>query len=232
MSTRRVDSSTPASRITMPSWAARPVPTSSAVGVASPRAHGQAITSTATAAVNPPVGSPARPTPRRSATASPSTTGTKTDETRSASRCTGALVDWACRTRSAILATAVSRPTRVTSTTSRPSAFTLAPTTSSPGPRSTGTLSPVSIDSSTEDRPSRIRPSVATCSPGRTRKRIPGRSTSTATSRSVPSSSSRVASWAPSSSSARSADPARSLARASAQRPSSRKVVTVAATST
>ncbi len=38
--------------ITMPSWAPRPVPTSSAVGVASPRAHGQAMISTATAAVN------------------------------------------------------------------------------------------------------------------------------------------------------------------------------------
>ena len=35
----------------MPSCAPRPVPTSSAVGVASPRAHGQAMISTATAAV-------------------------------------------------------------------------------------------------------------------------------------------------------------------------------------
>ena len=33
--------------------APRPVPTSSAVGVASPSAHGQAMTSTATAAVKP-----------------------------------------------------------------------------------------------------------------------------------------------------------------------------------
>ena len=36
----------------MPSWAPRPVPTSSAVGVARPSAHGQAMISTATAAVN------------------------------------------------------------------------------------------------------------------------------------------------------------------------------------
>ena len=35
----------------MPSWAPRPVPTISAVGVARPRAHGQAMISTATAAV-------------------------------------------------------------------------------------------------------------------------------------------------------------------------------------
>ncbi len=36
----------------MPSWAPRPVPTMIAVGVASPSAHGQAMISTATAAVN------------------------------------------------------------------------------------------------------------------------------------------------------------------------------------
>ena len=36
----------------MPSWAPRPVPTMIAVGVARPRAHGQAMISTATAAVN------------------------------------------------------------------------------------------------------------------------------------------------------------------------------------
>ena len=180
MSTRRVDSSTPASRITMPSWAARPVPTSRAVGVARPRAQGQAITSTATAAVKPPVGSPSSAHAANVSTATASTTGTKTAETRSASRCTGALVAWACRTRSAIRATAVSRPIRVTSTTSRPDVFSVAPTTSSPGALSTGTLSPVSIDSSTPERPSRTTPSVATCSPGRTRKRMPGRSRPTA----------------------------------------------------
>ena len=38
--------------IRMPSWAPRPVPTISAVGVARPRAQGQAMTRTATAAVN------------------------------------------------------------------------------------------------------------------------------------------------------------------------------------
>ncbi len=52
VSTRRVDSSTSGPLIRMPSWAPRPVPTSSAVGVASPSAHGQAMISTATAAVN------------------------------------------------------------------------------------------------------------------------------------------------------------------------------------
>ena len=51
VSTRRVDSSTSGPLMRMPSWAPRPVPTRSAVGVASPSAHGQAMISTATAAV-------------------------------------------------------------------------------------------------------------------------------------------------------------------------------------
>ncbi len=48
----RVDSSTSGPLIRMPSWAPRPVPTISAVGVARPSAHGQAMINTATAAVN------------------------------------------------------------------------------------------------------------------------------------------------------------------------------------
>ena len=52
VSTRRVASSTSGPRISMPSWAPRPLPTSSAVGVASPSAQGQAMISTATAAEN------------------------------------------------------------------------------------------------------------------------------------------------------------------------------------
>ena len=92
VSTRRVDSSTCGPLIRMPSWAPRPVPTSSAVGVASPSAQGQAMISTATAAVN----AAAAPAPAASqntsvATARAITTGTNTAETRSASRCTGAL---------------------------------------------------------------------------------------------------------------------------------------------
>ena len=52
VSTRRVDSRISGPLISSPSCAPRPVPTSSAVGVASPSAHGQAMISTATAAVN------------------------------------------------------------------------------------------------------------------------------------------------------------------------------------
>ena len=52
VSTRRVDSRTSGPLISRPSCAPRPVPTISAVGVASPSAQGQAMIRTATAAVN------------------------------------------------------------------------------------------------------------------------------------------------------------------------------------
>ena len=51
VSMRRVDSRICGPLIRIPSWAPRPVPTSSAVGVARPSAHGHAMISTATAAV-------------------------------------------------------------------------------------------------------------------------------------------------------------------------------------
>ena len=61
------------------------------------------------------------------ATATPMTTGTNTAETRSASRCTGALPVCACSTSRAIWASWVSAPTRVARTTSRPPALTQPP---------------------------------------------------------------------------------------------------------
>ena len=93
VSTRRVDSSTSGPLIRMPSCAPRPVPTSSAVGVARPSAHGQAMISTATAAVNAAVGAARRRAASRPAWPATSTitTGTNTADTRSASRCTCAL---------------------------------------------------------------------------------------------------------------------------------------------
>ena len=145
VSTRRVDSSTSGPLIRMPSCAPRPVPTSNAVGVARPSAHGQAMISTATAAVNAADGEPPAPSQKASvATASAMTIGTKTAETRSASRCTRALPVCASSTSRAVCASCVSAPTRVARTTSRPPTLTVAPATASPGPTSTGTLSPVS----------------------------------------------------------------------------------------
>ena len=138
----------------MPNWAPRPVPTSRAVGVARPSAHGQAMISTATAAVKAAVAD--APISNQAASVSndsPMTIGTKTAETRSARRCTSALPLWASVTSRAIWASWVSEPTRVARTSSRPPTLTVAPTTLSPGPTSTGTGSPVSIDASTADVP-------------------------------------------------------------------------------
>ena len=174
MSTRRVDSSTSGPLISSPSWAPRPVPTISAIGVASPSAHGQAMISTATAAVNANDALSPAPSQKPSvASASVITTGTKTPETRSASRWTGALPVCASSTSRAIWASAVSAPTFVARTTSRPPALTVAPATSVPGWTSTGTDSPVSMLMSTAEMPSSTTPSVATFSPGRTTKRSP-----------------------------------------------------------
>ena len=108
-----MDSSTSGPLISSPSWAPRPVPTISAVGVASPSAHGQAMISTATAAVKANVAVSPVPSQKPSvAAASAITIGTNTPETRSASRWTGALPVWASSTSRAIWASAVSAPTR------------------------------------------------------------------------------------------------------------------------
>jgi hypothetical protein len=166
--------------------------------------------STATAAVK---AAPAPlPVPSQNpsvATARPITIGTKMPEIRSASRCTAALPVCASSTSLAIWASCVSPPTRVARTTSRPPALTVAPTTASPGPTSTGIDSPVSIEASMAEVPCSITPSVATFSPGRTTNRSSTWSASTATRR--PSASST--SLAPSSISARSAAPACRLER-------------------
>ena len=85
--TRFVDSRICGPRIKTPNCAPRPVPTRSAVGVASPSAHGQAMMRTATAAVNAKVGSsPASSQPTRVARAKTITIGTKTAATLSARR--------------------------------------------------------------------------------------------------------------------------------------------------
>ncbi len=215
MSTRRVDSSTSGPLIRMPSCAPRPVPTISAVGVARPSAHGQAMISTATAAVKAaaaplPVPSQNPRVPSESAI----TMGTKKAEMRSASRWTSALPFCASSTSLAIWASRVSPPTRVARTTRRPPALTVAPVTVSPGRTSTGTDSPVSMEASTAEAPSSTTPSVAIFSPGRTTKVSPTASSSTGMRRSRPSRRTAT-SLAPISSSARSALPALRLDLAS-----------------
>lgn len=216
VSTRRVDSRICGPLMRMPSWAPRPVPTSSAVGVARPSAQGHAMISTATAAVNAAVTElPVSSHAARVSSDSPMTMGTNTADTRSASRCTSALPFCASVTRRAIWASWVSAPTRVARTTRRPPALTVAPTTWSPGATSTGTGSPVSIDASTADVPETTTPSVAIFSPGRTTNRSPTASRPIGIRVSRSPSRSTATSLAPMSSSARSAAPDCLLARAS-----------------
>ena len=130
VSTRRVDSRISGPLMTMPNCAPRPVPTISAVGVASPSAQGHAMISTATAAVNAvDTAAPETIQNPRVATARAMTIGTKTPEIRSASRCAGALPFCACSTSRAICASCVSEPTRSAWTTRTPSTLTVAPTT-------------------------------------------------------------------------------------------------------
>jgi hypothetical protein len=113
-----------------------------------------------------------------------------------------------------ICASAVSAPTRVARTTSRPLVLMVAPVTRSPGATSTGTGSPVSSDASTADVPCSTMPSVAIFSPGRTTKRSPTSSCSMGTRVST-SSRSTATSLAPSASNVSSAAPDLRLARAS-----------------
>ena len=160
------------------------------------------------------------------------TIGTKMPEIRSARRWTWALPFCASSTRRAICASWVSPPTRVARTTRRPPALTVAPTTVSPSPTSTGTDSPVSMEASTADVPRSTTPSVAIFSPGRTTNRSPTARVSTGTRVSVtPSGPSTATSLAPSSSRARRAAPARRLDRCSKNRPARMNVVTPAAAS-
>ena len=214
-----------------PSSAPRPVPTRIAAGVARPRAQGQAMIRTATP-LRRAVASSASPRSQPTNVAEPiaRTTGAKTPATRSTSFCTGALEACASSTSLAMRARAVSRPTRVASTTTRPSWLTVAPKTPSPGPLSTGSDSPVSMLSSKEERPSTMVPSVGIFSPGRTTIRSPGSSWSTGTAISLPSRSTR-ASFSPSSSSRVTACEARPLARASRKRPVRIRVMITAAVS-
>ena len=174
---RRAVSSARPSPIKMPISAARPVPTITAVGVASPRAHGQAMISTATvvliASVRRCPSGPKASQPRKVASATTSTAGTNHAVTWSARRCIGGAEAWASSTRRTIWASVLSAPTAVVRTTMVPVVLTVAPMTVAPTVLSTGALSPVSIDSSTADRPSTTAPSTGSFSPGRTRTRSP-----------------------------------------------------------
>ena len=80
----------------------------------------------------------------------------------------GALAIWASPTRRTIWANAVSEPTRVVRSCSRPARLTVPPITVSPWRLETGRASPVSMDSSTCDWPLVTSPSAGMREPGRT----------------------------------------------------------------
>ena len=204
-----------ASRTRMPCRAARPMPTMSAIGVARPSAQGQAMRRTETADRSPISQSPASKIQQiRVMTESPSTTGTKTEATRSANCWTGARLRCACATVAMMPERRVPAPAESTRNRKLPCRFNVPAETRDPVCFSSGSGSPVSIDSSTELHPSVIVPSAGIFSPGRMRSRSPGRSVATETSRS-PSGVTRSAFGGVRSSSSRSEEPARARPRAS-----------------
>ncbi len=157
----------------------------------------------------------------KAVTATAITAGTNHPATWSASFWIGARERCAAATISTICASMVSRPTRCASITRLPVPLRVAPVTLSPAAFSTGTGSPVSIDSSTEERPSTTAPSTGSLSPGRTRSRSPTCTSSSGTSSSEPSGRITRAVLAERSSSARIAEPVRSRAPSSRICPSS-----------
>ena len=176
----------------MPARAPRPVPTIMAHGVARPSAHGQLITSTETAWVSEVDTSPdASIHTTKVTSAMPITAGTKIPLILSASFSMGALVEVASSTIRIMPASAVSSPTRSTRMANHPVFEMVAPITPSPDCFSTGTLSPVSADSSTAAEPSTTVPSSGTAWPARTTSTSPtctcsrGTSTSASPSRRV-----------------------------------------------
>ena len=161
-------------RKTIPCDAPLPVATNSATGVARPRAHGQAITSKATAArIESWRGLPSASQVARVAIESSITMGTKTLLMRSANFWIGAFSPCAVKTILVMRANSVSFPTRRAWITSRPFLLIAPAITSAPGATSIGSDSPVRRELSIELTPSTITPSVGMRSPGRTTQSSP-----------------------------------------------------------
>ncbi len=127
-------------------------------------------------------------------------------------------------------ASIVSRPTLVATTTSAPVWLSVPPMTLSPLALVTGMDSPVTMDSSSDERPSSTVPSTGTFSPGRTRNRSPTPTRLRLTSSSSPFASRRRAVLGARRRSALIAPEVRSRARSSRSWPSrTRTVITAAA---
>ena len=212
----------------MPRRAAAPVPAMIAVGVARPSAHGQAMTSTATASRIARCQSPvATPQPSSVTKARPITTGTNTALTRSTSRWIGAFLACADSTSRTMRASVDSAPTALARTSNGPLPLTEPPITCAPTATATGRLSPVTSDASTSLLPSTTRPSTAMRSPGRTTTSSPTATCAIGSSTSRPSRRT-VARSGRSDCKARMADVVCRLARASSHLPRSTSVMTTA----
>ena len=157
----------------MPLRAASAVEMAMTRGMASPRAWGQAITSTVTVRSTAWSGSPRASQTIRVTSPAPRANQNSSPAARSARAWARDLDAWACSTSRRIPASAVSSPTASTRTRTAESVTTVPATTRSPGSLATGRDSPVSIDSSSSADPSAITPSAGTRPPGRTSTRSP-----------------------------------------------------------
>eukprot|EP00123_Amoebidium_parasiticum_P017272 comp23779_c2_seq1/m.41236 comp23779_c2_seq1/g.41236 ORF comp23779_c2_seq1/g.41236 comp23779_c2_seq1/m.41236 type:complete len:313 (+) comp23779_c2_seq1:1163-2101(+) len=180
--TLEANSKGPPPLIRTPWRAPRPVPTMTAVGVARPRAHGQAMTSTVMRKLKArrkgvkPMGMSSGPSTKcathsqtaKVMVAMTMTAGTNLLAILSATAWMGALFDWASSTNRVICDSTVAPPTRVVRTCSTPWPLMLPPMTSSPTFLCTGMDSPVTMDSSAVDCPNTTTPSLGILSPGTT----------------------------------------------------------------
>ena len=140
----------------------------------------------------------------------------------------GALAACASCTSSIILDSTVSPPTALTRMSMRPSPLMLPPVSAAPGALVTGSGSPVSIDSSSWERPSCSTPSTGTRSPGNTTTLSPTNNSSTGTSACSPFFKITCASAGRSACSARIAAVVWRLARVSSHLPNITKEITTA----
>jgi len=203
----------------MPRRAPSPVPTITAIGVASPSASGQVMTTTVMAnSIASCAVAPAASQPKKVRVPPIRATRTSQNAARSASRCPGALEFCACCTIWTICASAVSAPTLVARARRDPVVFTEAPMSSDPTCLGTGRLSPVTIDSSISDSPNVTTASTGTLAPGRMRRVSPTTTSAVGSSIGSPSRST-VARGGASSSSVRTASLAPPRARISSQWP-------------
>ena len=234
VSTLRKVSMASALRNSKPIWAPRPVATMIEIGVARPRAQGQAMISTATALTRARLsrgGGPTRAHTIKVRMATTTTVGTNQAETLSATRCRGARERWASATSCTIWASWVWAPTRSARITTEPVVFKVPVRRVSPTARMTGMDSPVSMASSKLLLPSSTSPSTGTLAPGRMRRRSPIFTASRATSCSCPSASMRRAVLGARSSRARRTAPVQWRARSSSHSPSSTRATIMAAAS-